>query len=69
MGSTLSEASPPLTEADVQVTFTAEVKRADKGGANQKMNYHDFLTALMKLSVKVYPSARSVDDAFLASCE
>lgn len=65
MGSTLSEASPPLGEADVQVTFTAEVKRTAKPlSQGQKMDYHDFLTALMKLSVKVYPSARSVDEAF-----
>jgi hypothetical protein len=62
MGTTLSEANPPLSEADVQVTFTAEVKKADK--TNQKMHYNDFLTALMKISVKVYPTSRTVDEAF-----
>lgn len=62
MGTTLSEASPPLMEADIQVTFTAEVKKADK--TNQKMHFNDFLTALMKISVKVYPASRSVDEAF-----
>ena len=30
----------------------------------RKMNYNDFLTAMMKLSVKVYPHSKSVDDAF-----
>lgn len=28
------------------------------------MNYNDFLTVLMKLAVRVYPRARTVDDAF-----
>lgn len=48
VGSSLSEADPPLSDADVQVSYTAEVKRADKGGL-QKMNYNDFLTVLMKV--------------------
>lgn len=85
VGSTLSEADPPLLEADIQVAYTAEVKRADRstaptssgggafgsggsggsgGVALQKMNYNDFLTALMKISIKVYPRSRTVDEAF-----
>jgi hypothetical protein len=28
----------------VQVIYTAEVKRSDRGGQLQKMNYNDFLT-------------------------
>lgn len=64
IGSTISEADPPLTEADVQVTYTAEVKRTDRVGTLQKMNYNDFLTALMKISIKVYPRSKTVDDAF-----
>jgi hypothetical protein len=65
VGSVLSEASPPLTEADINVVYAAEVtaQRAS-GDAKRKMNYNDFLTAMMKLSVKVYPRARSVDEAF-----
>jgi hypothetical protein len=63
LGSTLSEADPPLTEADVQVSYTVEARRMGKGGT-KKMNYNDFLTALMKLGVKVYPRSRTTDDAF-----
>ncbi len=44
----MSEAENPLTEADVNVAYTAEVTRADKkaaiGGDRKKMNYNDFLT-------------------------
>lgn len=59
IGSSTSEADPPLTEADINVTYTAEVTRASKGAPRaggsekRKMNYNDFLTALMKLSTKV----------------
>ena len=60
VGTTLSEASPPLLEADIQVVYTAEVKRADRGSsALQKMNYNDFLTALMKIAIKVYPRSHT----------
>ena len=86
VGTALSEADPPLTDADVQVVYTAEVKNRDRapgaaaarnGGMAarsaaavsasaelKKMNYNDFLTALMKLSIRVYPRSRSVDEAF-----
>jgi len=68
IGTTLSEAEIPLTEADINVAYTAEVTRADKiagkGSDRKKMNYNDFLTVLMKLAVRVYPRARTVDDAF-----
>lgn len=47
VGLTLSEAVHALNDADVQVVFTAEVKRPDR--PLQKMNYNDFLTALMKV--------------------
>ena len=43
--------------------YTAEVKRQNRVGI-KRMNYSDFLTALMKLSVKVYRDALTVDDAF-----
>lgn len=53
VGSTLSEADVPLTEADINVTYTAEVTRRDKvaprvpgqssTGDRKKMNYNDFL--------------------------
>lgn len=43
--------------------YTAEVKRRDKSGI-ARMNYHDFLTATMKLAVKVFPESKSVDEAF-----
>jgi hypothetical protein len=60
VGTTLSEASPPLLEADIQVVYTAEVKRLDRGAAAlQKMNYNDFLTALMKIAIKVYPRSHT----------
>lgn len=45
------------------MAYTAEVKRKDRRGV-QRMTYNDFLTALMKVSTKVYPDAPSVDDAF-----
>jgi hypothetical protein len=41
-----------LNEADVYVGYTAEVKRKHRIGI-KRMNYNDFLTALMKLSTKV----------------
>lgn len=52
-----------VREADVNVAYTAEVRRKDRKGI-QRMTYNDFLTSLMKLSTKVYPKAPSVDDAF-----
>ena len=52
-----------LGEADVYVAYTAEVKRKNRTGL-KVMNYNDFLTALMKLSFKVYPDSHSVDDSF-----
>jgi hypothetical protein len=69
VGSKLSEAHEPLVDADVVVAYTAEVKRKRVGKtthASQKMGFPDFLTSLMKLSVKVYPNnaKRSTDDAF-----
>lgn len=69
IGSALSEADPPLSEADVNVAYTAEVTRAGKvaagaGGDRRKCNFNDFLTVLMKLAIKVYPRSKSVDDAF-----
>eukprot|EP01138_Halocafeteria_seosinensis_P012121 gb/GECG01012389.1/.p1 GENE.gb/GECG01012389.1/~~gb/GECG01012389.1/.p1 ORF type:complete len:448 (+),score=40.15 gb/GECG01012389.1/:1-1344(+) len=59
----VSEAEEPLLEADLHVAYTAEVKRPNRSGMH-RMNYNDFLTVLMKLSVRVYPSARSIDEAF-----
>lgn len=53
VGAGVTEADPPLTEADVNVIYTAEVKRKKGPGGVQKMDFGDFLTALMKLSVKV----------------
>ena len=47
----------------IQVVYTAEVKRVDRGGM-QKMDYNDFLTALMKLAIRVYPRSKGVDEAF-----
>jgi hypothetical protein len=47
VGTRLSEADVPLTEADINVSYTAEVTRLDKparGGDRKKMNYNDFLT-------------------------
>ena len=41
----------------------SQVKRVDRNGI-QKMHYNDFLTALMKLSIRVYPRSRTVDEAF-----
>ncbi len=41
-----------VTEADTYVAYTAEVKRKERVGV-KRMNYNDFLTALMKLSTKV----------------
>lgn len=52
-----------VTEADTYVAYTAEVKRKQRVGI-KRMNYNDFLTALMKLSTKVYPECRTIDDAF-----
>jgi hypothetical protein len=43
---------PNLNEADTYVAYTAEVKRKQRVGI-KRMNYNDFLTALMKLSTKV----------------
>jgi hypothetical protein len=37
--------------ASLLQVYTAEVKRLDKSGLH-KMNYNDFLTALMKLAIK-----------------
>ena len=61
MGGSLSEAQPPLLEADFQVAYTAEVRASSRvqGSSGQRMNYNDFLTALMKLSIKVYPRSRT----------
>ena len=59
VGNSLSEADPPLIEADIQVAYTAEVKRVDRPNAMQKMNYNDFLTGLMKVAIKVYPRSRT----------
>jgi len=53
-----------LTEADINVIYTAEVTQRASGDAKRKMNYNQFLTALMKLSVRVYPRAKTVDDSF-----
>jgi hypothetical protein len=47
-----------VTEADTYVAYTAEVKRKERVGI-KRMNYNDFLTALMKLSTKVRGSAGS----------
>ena len=47
-----------LVVADVNVVYTAEVKRKRATGGMQKMNFSDFLTALMKLSGRVYPKKR-----------
>jgi hypothetical protein len=52
-----------LSEADVYVAYTAEVKRKNRPGV-KVMTYNDFLTALMKLSYKVYPDSASIDDSF-----
>ena len=54
--------APPAPPA--QVVYTAEVKRSDHSGTMKKMHYNDFLTALMKLSIRVYPRSRTVDEAF-----
>jgi hypothetical protein len=60
VGGSLSEAQPPLLEADCQVAYTAEVRAQSRApGSSQKMNYNDFLTALMKLAIKVYPRSHT----------
>ena len=60
VGGSLSEAQPPLLEADCQVAYTAEVRAKSRApGSSQKMNYNDFLTALMKLAIKVYPRSHT----------
>ncbi|KAA0160519.1 hypothetical protein FNF27_01454 [Cafeteria roenbergensis] len=69
VGSGTSTAAEPLVVADVVVAYTAEVKRKRPAGTprtGQKMDFSDFLTALMKLSARVYPGEKraSVDAAF-----
>ncbi len=64
VGSSLHSSGPMLTEADINVIYTAEVTQRASGDAKRKMNYNQFLTALMKLSVRVYPRAKTVDDSF-----
>ena len=41
-----------VSEADVHVAYTAEVKRPHRVGV-RRMTYNDFLTALLKISAKV----------------
>lgn len=41
-----------VSEADIDVCYTAEVCRSTRVGV-KKMDYNDFLTALMKVSIKV----------------
>ena len=55
-----------VTAADIQVVYTAEVKRKDRqmSEVQKMMSYNDFLNALMRLSTRVYPASPSVDDAF-----
>lgn len=52
-----------VTEADLNVAYTAEVKRKNRTGI-KRMTYSDFLTAMMKISAKVYPDSVTIDDAF-----
>lgn len=46
-----------VSEADVHVAYTAEVKRPHRVGV-RRMTYNDFLTALLKLSAKVQGGLR-----------
>ena len=47
-----SEAVTPLLDADVEVAYAAQVNRKNRTGP-KRMNYHDFLTAIMKLATRV----------------
>ncbi|CAE7398054.1 unnamed protein product [Symbiodinium sp. KB8] len=58
-----SEALTPLVDANIEVAYTAQVNRKSRKGP-KRMNYHDFLTTIMKLASRVYPHATSVDEAF-----
>ena len=55
-----------VTAADINVVYTAEVKRKDRqmSEVQKMMSYNDFLNALMRISTRVYPTAPSVDEAF-----
>ena len=64
-------AAQHLQVADVSVCYVQVVKKSRRahavGTAWKKANmmtYNDFLNALMQLSVKVYPGAPVIDDAF-----
>jgi hypothetical protein len=48
----VTEAPAPITEADLHVSYTVEVTRKNRTGI-KRMNYNDFLTAVMKIAVKV----------------
>jgi hypothetical protein len=44
-----------VSPVDVNVVYTAEVKRKDAGfGGKKSMGYNDFLNGLMKLSTRVF---------------
>lgn len=47
-----SEALTPLVDANIEVAYTAQVNRKSRKGP-KRMNYHDFLTTIMKLASRV----------------
>lgn len=46
-----------VSEADIHVAYTAEVKRKHRVGV-RRMTYNDFLTALLKISAKACRHAK-----------
>ena len=56
----------PVKKADVNVSFTHQVKRPQKysnlAGRTCLLNYEAFLNALLELSLKAYPKSTSTDE-------
>jgi len=56
-----------LSTAEIHVIYTSVIRRSNRTTHKDKMNYNDFLNALMKISIEMYGTEKSVsstEDAF-----
>lgn len=56
----------PITQAELHIIFTSELKQCKKVGSSERtdrIEYDGFLSCLMKIAIKCYPSSSTYEDA------
>eukprot|EP01029_Cantina_marsupialis_P028270 TRINITY_DN775941_c0_g1_i1.p1 TRINITY_DN775941_c0_g1~~TRINITY_DN775941_c0_g1_i1.p1 ORF type:complete len:355 (+),score=77.91 TRINITY_DN775941_c0_g1_i1:161-1225(+) len=61
---TLLLSFPHICSQDINIMFSSEVVKSNKGKGVKRLDYEQFLNLLVKISMRIYPKAETVDQSF-----